>query len=61
MCIRDRAREKDKKLVQDGDEQGEAKKASREISVPNLITIQDLANRMAEKASSILNFYLKKM
>ncbi|MEY4846351.1 MAG: hypothetical protein RJA54_223, partial [Pseudomonadota bacterium] len=38
-----RAREKDKKLVQDGDESGEAKKASREISVPNLITIQDLA------------------
>jgi len=55
-----RAREKEKKLIQDGDEPGEAKKVSREISVPNLITIQELANRMAEKASSIIKFLFEK-
>jgi len=55
-----RAREKEKKLIQDGDDSGEAKKVSREISVPNLITIQELANRMAEKASSIIKFLFEK-
>jgi len=56
-----RAREKEKKLVQDGDDSSlEVKKASREISVPNLITIQELANRMAEKASAIIKFLFEK-
>ncbi len=55
-----RAREKEKKLVQEGDETTEVKKVSREISVPNLITIQELANRMAEKASSIIKFLFEK-
>jgi translation initiation factor IF-2 len=56
-----RAREKEKKSVQDGDDASvEAKKVSREISVPNLITIQELANRMAEKASAIIKFLFEK-
>ena len=55
-----RAREKEKKLVQESNESTEVKKVSREISVPNLITIQELANRMAEKASSIIKFLFEK-
>jgi translation initiation factor IF-2 len=56
-----RAREKEKKLVQEGDDSSvETKKVSREISVPNLITIQELANRMAEKASAIIKFLFEK-
>jgi translation initiation factor IF-2 len=55
-----RAREKEKKLVQESNESTEIKKVSREISVPNLITIQELANRMAEKASSIIKFLFEK-
>ena len=56
-----RAREKEKKLVQENDDSAvEVKKVSREISVPNLITIQELANRMAEKASAIIKFLFEK-
>jgi translation initiation factor IF-2 len=55
-----RAKEKEKKLVQESNELTEVKKVSREISVPNLITIQELANRMAEKASSIIKFLFEK-
>ena len=56
-----RAREKEKKLVQETDDSKvEVKKVSREISVPNLITIQELANRMAEKASAIIKFLFEK-
>jgi len=51
-----RAREKEKKLQVSDDSSAEVKKVSREVTVPNLITIQDLANRMAEKASSIIKF-----
>ena len=56
-----RAREKDKKLVQDGDESGEAKKTSREISVPNLITFKTLQTEWQKKQVRLLNFYLKRM
>ncbi|MSP06479.1 MAG: translation initiation factor IF-2, partial [Candidatus Fonsibacter sp.] len=52
--------EKEKKLTQDEGSSAEARKASREISIPNLITIQELANRMAEKAGSILKFLFEK-
>ncbi len=56
-----RAREKEKKSIENGDDSsGEPKKASREISVPDLITIQELANRMAEKASAIIKFLFEK-
>ena len=56
-----RAREKEKKLVQENEDSAvEVKKVSREISVPNLITIQELANRMAEKASAIIKFLFEK-
>ena len=55
-----RAREKEKKLQVSDDSSAEVKKVSREVTVPNLITIQDLANRMAEKASSIIKFLFEK-
>ena len=56
-----RAREKEKKTIENGDDSSsEPKKASREISVPDLISIQELANRMAEKASAIIKFLFEK-
>ena len=55
-----RAREKEKKLVREDDTTVEVKKVSREVSIPNLITIQELANRMAEKASAIIKFLFEK-
>ena len=41
-----RAREKEKLQSQD---QNDETKISREVSIPDIITVQDLANRMAEK------------
>ncbi len=35
-------------------------KIIREVNIPEFITIQDLANRMAEKASSIIKYLLEK-
>ena len=35
-------------------------KIIREVSIPEFITIQELANRMAEKASSVIKFLLEK-
>jgi translation initiation factor IF-2 len=56
-----RAREKEKKSIEEDQDSGaEQKKAIKEISVPDLITIQELANRMAEKASSIIKFLFEK-
>ncbi|MFM7680491.1 MAG: translation initiation factor IF-2 [Candidatus Fonsibacter sp.] len=62
MCLASfrRAREKEKKVVQESNESTEIKKVSREISVPTFITIPELANRMAEKASSIIKFLFEK-
>ena len=57
-----RAREKEKKLTTEETQNipAEVKKVSREISIPELITIQDLSNRMAEKASAIIKFLFEK-
>ena len=35
-------------------------KVKREVSIPDLITIQELANRMAERASSIIKYLFEK-
>ena len=51
-----RAREKEKlKTVSEDDEV----KISREISIPDVITVQDLANRMAEKTADVVKTLMK--
>ena len=35
-------------------------KVKREVSIPDLITIQELANRMAERASSVIKYLFEK-
>ena len=52
-----RARLKEKKKP-DGAEKKEFKKVIREVKIPEQITIQELSNRMAEKSSDIIKFYL---
>ena len=52
-----RAREKQIKKTEVN---GDNLKITREVSIPEFITIQELANRMAEKASSVIKFLLEK-
>ena len=52
-----RAREKQTKKIGDNDEN---QKIIREVNIPEFITIQELANRMTEKASSVIKFLLEK-
>ncbi len=51
-----RAREKEKLQSQ---EQSEETKISREVSIPDIITVQDLANRMAEKTADVVKTLMK--
>ncbi|MDC0498093.1 translation initiation factor IF-2 [Alphaproteobacteria bacterium] len=51
-----RAREKERLQTQ---EQGEEVKFSREVSVPDIITVQELANRMAEKTADVVKSLMK--
>jgi hypothetical protein len=51
-----RAREKEKFQAQ---EQGDEAKFSREVSVPDIITVQELANRMAEKTADVVKALMK--
>ncbi len=51
-----RAREKEKLQSQD---QIKEIKISREVSVPDFITVQDLANRMAEKTADVVKSLMK--
>ena len=54
-----RAREKQfKKQSNDSDE--EAQKIIRQVKIPKVITIQELANRMAERASAVIKYLLSK-
>ena len=39
---------------------GDNLKITREVSIPEFITIQELSNRMAEKASSVIKYLLEK-
>ena len=47
-----RAREKEKKRARE--EQGEIQKQVRDVIVPDAITVQELANRMAERAADVI-------
>ncbi len=51
-----RAREKEKLKVSDDDIES---KISREISIPDVITVQELANRMAEKTADVVKTLMK--
>lgn len=51
-----RAREKEKLKSLDNEEQG---KVSREITIPEIITVQELANRMAEKTADVVKVLMK--
>jgi len=51
-----RAREK---VKQQSSEDSEENKISREISIPDYITVQDLANRMAEKTADVVKSLMK--
>ena len=51
-----RAREKEKLQSQD---QGDEYKISRVVSIPDIITVQDLANRMAEKTADVVKSLMK--
>jgi len=51
-----RAREKEKLQSQDGEE---SSKVGREIIIPEIITVQDLANRMAEKTADVVKVLMK--
>ena len=52
-----RAREKQIKKTDDEDDN---QKIVRDVNIPEFITIQELANRMAEKASSVIKYLLGK-
>ncbi len=54
-----RAREKQFKK-QSSDSQEETQKIVRQVKVPKVITIQELANRMAERASAVIKYLLSK-
>ena len=49
-----RAREKELRETKNKIDDENSKNVKREISIPELITIRDLANRMAEQSSSII-------
>jgi len=51
-----RAREKEKLQSQDSENET---KISREVSIPEIITVQDLANRMAEKTADVVKSLMK--
>ena len=46
-----RAREKEKRAQQD---QGDQVKITREVTIPEVITVQELANRMAERGAAVV-------
>ena len=52
-----RAREKQFKKEEDG---SETQKIVKDVKIPSVITIQELANRMAEKSSAIIKYLLEK-
>ena len=51
-----RAREKEKLKSQEG---GESNKVDKEITIPEIITVQDLANRMAVKTADVVKTLMK--
>ena len=53
-----RARTKEKLELQNKNDKSEVKKVIRDVNIPDKITIQELSNRMAEQASSIIKHLL---
>ena len=51
-----RARLKERKKPEQGEEKKEFKKVIKEVKIPEQITIQELSNRMAEKSNEIIKF-----
>jgi len=51
-----RAREKEKLKSQENED---TKKVAREITIPEIITVQELANRMAEKTADVVKTLMK--
>ncbi len=51
-----RAREKEKLKISSEDEEN---KISRDVSIPDVITVQELANRMAEKTADVVKALMK--
>jgi len=52
-----RAREKEKKKLQE--QFNPLEKVSREVTIPDVISVQDLANRMAERGSEVIKSLMK--
>ena len=53
-------RARDKILKKTKDPINQVSKVTREVVIPDLITIQELANRMAERASSVIKYLFEK-
>ena len=54
-----RAREKELRETKNKNDDENSKNVKREISIPELITIRDLANRMAEQSSNIIKHLME--
>lgn len=54
-----RAREREKRAMRDQDDLGPPKKVVRDVVVPETITVQELANRMAERAVDVIKELMK--
>ena len=54
-----RAREREKRAIRDGEDPGPPRKVVRDVVVPETITVQELANRMAERAVDVIKELMK--
>ncbi len=54
-----RAREREKRAARDQEDAGPPKKVVREVVVPETIAVQELANRMAERAVDVIKELMK--
>ena len=54
-----RAREREKRAARDQEELSPPRKVIREVVVPETITVQELANRMAERAVDVIKELMK--
>ena len=53
-------RARDKIFKKSSEKNNQSAKVKREVSIPEVITIQELSNRMAERASSIIKYLFEK-
>ena len=54
-----RAREREKRAARDWEDSGPPRKVVRDVVVPETITVQELANRMAERAVDVIKELMK--